>query len=75
MSIKQLSRKELVSNYQRRKAIKLTPRSLISEQNMVEKTIDRHFNCCICLEIVMKPMKCQNCEIAFCGPCASHQQD
>ena len=73
MRITTLSRKELVSDYQRSKAIKLTPRSLISEQNMAEKTIDRHFNCCICLDIVMKPMKCQNCEIAFCGPCASLQ--
>jgi hypothetical protein len=75
MTITILSRKELVIKHQRRKAIKLTPRSLISEQNMAEKTIDKHFNCCICLEIVIKPMKCQKCETSFCGPCASLQQE
>ena len=71
IQVRELSKRELLLNYQRSKAIKLTPRSLICEQNMSKPTVDRHFNCCICLEIVRSPKKCQHCETAFCGPCAS----
>ena len=48
-------------------------RSLIREQNSSAE-IDKHFNCCICLEIVHDPTKCVECETVFCAACAHSQQ-
>ena len=71
----EVSRKALIEDYVRNKAVKLTSKTLVQEKNLTKQTEDKHFNCCICLEIVSQPSKCSSCETAFCHGCAEAQRE
>ena len=64
----------IIGEYVRNKAVRVTSKTLLQEKNLSNPPIDKHFTCCICLETIQNPKKCQKCETALCGTCASAQK-
>ena len=70
----EVSRRAIIDEYVRNKSVKVTCKTLIQEKNLSHPPIDKHFTCCICLEPVHEPKKCQQCETTLCGSCSKAQK-